>query len=411
MSFALWWALTYSQSALMPLIGGSYLGPKSHLWAQTSLASEGVRSQLTASIGSWSLKYGSQNLGWGWSLDHRGSGLWWSPRHGLGILSKGHLFKGENRVTYQLAAHRSYFVGRLNWNGISLQQNLGGSTSISAQIGPQRIEASYRQKCVQVGLRSPFIDVRWAQGPSQNLGTIRVHRASASLEYRRQSSLLRNTNQIILTAKAQGYHIWLHGSLHDQKAELSVRTWLETRQLGRWFFFIDARTATARWSPVASSRWEGSYLQLGTPTAVRVSNARFSLTGEWERDGKLRQFSISSRIPFHSVKRASKTELADLKPSWLNIALDYRGELPPSFLELSGSTTHRIKLAPQNRQWNDHIPPGTYAVRGITAKGWTIELSTDSITLNSGHITQIDARISRPDGLVRWISASGAAAE
>ncbi len=411
MSFALWWALTYSQSGLLPLLGGSFLGPKSHLWAQTALASEGIRSQLTAAYGPWSLKYGSQNLGWGWSIDHRGTGLWWSPRNGLGILSKGHVLRGKHQVSYQVAAHRTHFVGRLSWNGISLQQNLGGATSVSAQIGPQRLEASYRQKCIQVGLRSPMIDVRWAQGPSQQLGMIRVHHASGSLEYRRQSSSVRSSNQFIVTTKARDYQFWLHAAFYDHKAELSLRTWIETQKLGRWSVFVDSRTSTARWSPGASSRWQGSYIQLGTPTALRLSHDQLSVTGEWGRNGKLSQLSVASRIPFNPVNAKPKADLADLKPSWLSINLDYRGELPYSYLELSGSTTHRIKLAPQNRQWSDHIPPGTYAVRGVTAKDWAIEVSADSLSLNSGQITQITARISRPDGLVRWISASGAAAE
>lgn len=411
MTFALWWALTYSQSRFWPLVGVSQLGPNSHLWMQTSSAHEGVRAQLTAGQGPWTLRYGSHSLGWGWSIARKGHGIWWSPKHGLGVLSSGRSVRDGRRASFSIAAHQRHFVGRLQWNTITLQQSLGGATSISAKLGPGTFDASVRKDAVQVGLRGQRLDLRWAQSSAQQLALIRLHNRTSSLELRRRIGSFGAANQLTLSTKGRSYQFWLHGEFLDQRTQLSLRTWIQTERYGQWSLFWESNQSTFRWSPGTSSRWDGSYVQLGTPIGVRLAFQGFSLTGEWSREHGLGQLSLASRIPIKWRKATPFQEPTEVMPTWLDVHVEYRGELPETHLEFSGTSTHVIKILPQSRQWSDRIPPGRYAVRGRTARGWTVDLGSDSITLASGQISPVSVRITRPNGMIHWVNAPSAAGE
>jgi hypothetical protein len=97
-------------------------------------------------------------------------------------------------------------------------------------------------------------------------------------------------------------------------------------------------------------------------------------------------------------------------PAWIDLNYEFSGSPPELFLELKGSEVHSIQLLAQTRQWKDHIPPGAYAVSGKAPKGWILELSSDSLRVEAGKICPLWIRLKRPEGMVRWVIASGGSA-
>ena len=411
MTFALWWALTTAPGGLWPTLGFSWSTAENNLWLQSAPTRFGGRPQFSANHGPWALKYGSQSAGWGWSLTHKGIGIWRSDHGTIGALGvvRGHL--RSKPWTAQATWQPNQWVGRASWNGISVQRSLGGTHSATWHNGSQWVELIQQGPSRSVGFHDGTLDARYTWGPNVRGHLIRLRTSESSLEWRRSQRVHSIQQQLTWSLTLREYRIWLHLSERNGSPQLNMRGWIQTPKAGGWTAGWSSGLAMIRWNAPNRGAFSGTYIELGNPYRVGLSYRGVRVAAEWNALNQRFAASLAARhqwtpkpIPTEVVKEIGA-------PAWVDLNLELVGNPPELTLEFCGTHSYRLHVLPQSRQWKDHIPPGTYAVRGTPPPGWKWVLPKDSIRLESGKISQLWVRLERPTGYVRWISAPSESGE
>lgn len=411
MTFALWWALTTAPGGLWPVVGLSWASAENALWLQSSPTRFGGRPQLSANHGPWALKYGSQSAGWGWSLTRNGTGIWRAHNGSFGALWTGNGRLASKPWTAQATWQPRGWVGRASWNGLSLQRSLGGTHLASWRIGTHRIEAVQSGSSRTLGFHDQTVDARVTWGPGMRGHVLRLRTPESSLEWRRSQSAHGIQQQLTWTLSVRDHRLWLHASERDGSPQLNLRAWVLTPRAGGWTAGWSSGQAMIRWNAPNQSAFAGTYLELGNPYRVGLSYRGVRVSAEWNQPTHGFAASIAARHHWSTRPRnAEPTRVADA-PAWIDLNVELVGNPPELSLEFKGNQTYKVRVLPQARQWKDHVPPGTYAVRGTAPSGWKWVLPTDSIRLESGKITPVWVQLERPKGFVRWISASSESGE
>jgi hypothetical protein len=410
MSFALWWALSTIPGGLWPALGLSWSDSKHSLWFQSSPTRFGGRPQLAARRGDWSLVYGSQMAGWGWSLTRRGTGIWHAQNGGVGAMWSGEGQLASKPWSAKATWQRHGWVGSASWNGINLQRTLGGTQSLTWRTGNQWIEANQNGSNRSLGYHDQSVDARWLWGPELRGHVLRLHAQESSLEWRRTQTPHSIQQQLTWTLNVRDHRMWVHLSERNGSPQLNVRAWIQTPDAGGWMAGWSTGQATLRWSAPRQSPFSGSYVELGNPHRACLSYRSMRFFGEWSAQSHVFAAGISARHGFRPKEPRPADREAASAPAWIDLNVEMTGSPPALYLEFCGTRTYRVQVLPQERQWKDHVPPGTYAVRGSAPTGWDWKLPTDSVRLESGKISQVWVRLERPKGYIRWINAPGGAA-
>ncbi len=411
MTFALWWALTTAPGGIWPVAGFSWASAEHALWLQTSPTRFGGRPQFSASHGPWALKYGSQSAGWGWSLTRKGTGIWRAQNGSFGALWTGRGHLASKPWTAQATWQPSGWVGRASWNGINLQRTLGGTQHASWNLGGHRIEVMQSGSTRSLGFHDQTLDARATWGPGTRGHLLRLRTPESSLEWRRTQSNQNVQQQLTWTLNVREHRLWLHLSERDGSPQFNLRAWIQTPRAGGWTAGWSSGLAMVRWNAPSQSPFSGTYLELGNPYRVGLCYRGVRVAAEWNAPTHRFAASIAARHQWTAKPRHTElTEHFDA-PAWIDLNVELVGNPSELTLEFIGVQTYRVHVLPQARQWKDHIPPGTYAVRGTPPPGWKWVLPTDSVRLESGKITPVWVQLERPKGYVRWISAPRESAE
>ena len=140
------------------MLGASWQQGSSSLWFQSAPTPFGGRSQFSGSHKYWSLRYGSHAPGWGWSLSHKGRGLWLSPQGSLGAMWSGKGSFAKQPWTAQATVHSKSWVGRGSWGPLTLQRSLPGSNIASLRWDSRQIDALWGPGLKAVGFRLEGMD-------------------------------------------------------------------------------------------------------------------------------------------------------------------------------------------------------------------------------------------------------------
>ncbi len=410
MTFALWWALATLPGGLWPVLGASWQQGSSSLWFQSAPTPFGGRSQFSGSHKYWSLRYGSHSPGWGWSLSHKGRGLWLSPQGSLGAMWSGKGCFAKQPWTAQATVHSKSWVGRGSWGPLTLQRSLPGCNLASLRWDSRQIDALWAPGMKAVGFRLEGMEWRrsWTLGQTSDL--LRYRLGETSLEWRSSAGKSRVQQQFSLRTAIKGRRIGLYVADQGSGARYAARLNVHLPNGVNWAAGWSGGQALVRWSLGGQSAFSGSSLELGNPIRARLEFRGAGISSEWSRTGTLQYASLSSRHTWTRKPPKLPPSQTEYDPAWIDLNYEFSGSPPELFLELKGSEVHRIQLLAQTRQWKDHIPPGTYAVSVKAPKGWILELSTDSLRVEAGKICALWVRLKRPEGMVRWVSASGGSA-
>jgi hypothetical protein len=230
------------------------------------------------------------------------------------------------------------------------------------------------------------------------------------MEWRSSAGKSRVQQQFSLRTAIKGRRIGLYVADQGSGTRYAARLNIHQPNGVNWAAGWSGGQALVRWSLGGQSAFSGSSLELGNPIRARLEFRGAGISSEWSRTGTLQYVYLSSRHTWTRKPPKLPPSQREYDPAWIDLNYEFSGSPPELFLELKGSEVHRIQLLAQTRQWKDHIPPGTYAVSGKAPKGWILELSSDSLRVEAGKICPIWVRLKRPEGMVRWLSASGGSA-
>jgi hypothetical protein len=172
------------------------------------------------------------------------------------------------------------------------------------------------------------------------------------------------------------------------------------------------RQAMIRYHLPDRGSFRGSFVEWGQVAQINAVHRGRGLAVVWNPKIKQLSLQIFARHQFApKLKSEPVPQREEISPCWLDVTYTFAGQPPNVELQLQGTSTYRVVLIPQNRQWKDHIPPGRYAVTGSAPKGWKLELPADSITLTPSTTSPVWIGLKPHVAQIRWVSGPSESSE
>jgi hypothetical protein len=403
-SFALWWALVSLPGGIWPSFGTSGVYGATQWWVQTPNLPAG-RPQISVQHGHWSLRYGTQAQGWGWQLQSRYMGIWWSPDKALGL-------SGQYRGTYRgsqwdlgAAWSPQGWTARGHWKGLSAVRTYQKQFGLGYQLESTKVDVQWGPALRSFGIRHGDLEWRRSTSAVGITDLVRLRRGHSTAEWRSTTLEHHSQQQIGFRTcwgpNRLGIQMVANKDLTQTLARISYsQTKWGTATLG-----YSGRQAMIRYHLPDRGSFRGSFVEWGPVAQIHAVHRGRGLAAVWNPKSKQLSLQIFARhqfAPKHKSEPVPQRE--EITPCWLDVTYTFAGQPPNVELQLHGTSTYRVVLIPQNRQWKDHVPPGRYAVTGSAPKGWKLELPADSITLAPGTTSPVWIGLKPHVTQIRWVS-------
>jgi hypothetical protein len=388
---------------IWPSFGTSGVSGSTQWWIQTPNLPAG-RPQLNVQHGHWSLRYGAHAQGWAWNIQSRHLGVWWSPGRTLGV-------SGQHRGTFRgsvwtagAAWSPQGWTARGNWKGISAVRTYQGQYGVGFQREATKVDIQWGPVLRSVGIRHGDLEWRRSRNALGTTDLVRLNRGRSTAEWRSTVLSHRTQHQFGFRTSWGPSRFWIQVVANEGTAQTLARMSYSQPRWGTATAGYSSGQAVLRYHVPDRGAFRGSFVEWGPVAQIHAVHRGRGLAAVWNPQSKQISLQIFARHQFAPQPKSDPIPQREATPCWLDVTYTYSGEPPNVELELRGTSTHRVVLIPQNRQWKDHIPPGRYAVTGTAPKGWKLELPSDSITLASGSTSPMWVALRPHAAHIRWVT-------
>ena len=391
-------------------MGSSGTAGAAQWWMQTPML-PGGRPQFALQHRHTSLRYGAHAAGWSWQLQSKHLGVWWSPHRSMGLTAQ---FRGTQKNAAWNASGAWSPQGwtvQGQYQGITLDRSYQGQYRLGYHAESLRLDLNWGNQFRSFGLRIGDLEWRRSTSAQGTSDLLRLRRGPSVLEWR-TSMLPFGTQQLWgIRTNLGPSRLWIQVINQGTRSQAVARLSYSNTSWGSAVLGYSSRQALLRYQLPDQSPLSGSYVEWASAATLNLAHRGRGFTLIWNPYRAQISLYLFARHDFSSKPKPQMVRPVESPKCWLDVTYSFTGQPPNVELEFRGPSTQRVVLLPQSRQWKDHLPPGRYAVTGTAPKGWKLELPKDSVELRA-HVTQtMWVNLVPQAGAIRWISASGAAAE